>query len=770
MGVKLNFEAVNELPSPLQPGTIYYVNHGDGTATQVVTDATGQITGRQVVGLMTSGSLGRTGAVTNRLTRTGSNFMQHFTNTSGTPILLTGLSIEGVTGPGSTGELVVAHAVTRVILARGDATLSNGVLRTTFTAPYTWAPGAELAFGWYNNDTDGSGNPISTPLTFSLSSGHTWAGITLSNTNLWTSFFALSGQVGEDNGAPTAQLRFQFGTGGQVVRRVEAGQGLSGDVTAGVLTLALREGAESGRWEGRWWGNLATPDQINESGPPIRRTQAVYLDYENESVAGSRAAFNAVFTGFVTPRYNEAYTLHYASDDGIRVYLDGVLVVDHWVSGVIGDDSVTLSALDAGRTYAMRVEWFQIANSQANRLRLEWSSPSQERELIRPAAGAAPPVSSVAGRTGVVTLTSADLADFTEAAQDATASMISDSTDVDAVYADGSSTLAMRVTGIQNKAVPAGGTGGQSIRLTPNANAWEFYDPAAGNDPGGGETLPAPGTAGNVLTSDGAEWVSAPAPGTGGGYQLTRTATGTNGPLNLIADPIADGRVNELLSGTGFDSGLSYVGAVPSLRHGPLATGSIWAWAEQTRAGAFTFELTMNMTADTYGQRHAGLFVQTADGTAATGYRIVNHGGAWSVNRYLDGANQGAVGNSVSGPTFVLGAPRRLKLTVTSAGLMTLFVDDLQVGQWADSANWVSGRPGAFAFQSTVDYTAATFAAAGMITVNGLTGGQVLRASNGTSGGPTLALPGVTRVDACAQDGGVLASAWMSPGETWLLT
>lgn len=163
----------------------------------------------------------------------------------------------------------------------------------------------------------------------------------------------------------------------------------------------------------------------------------------------------------------------------------------------------------------------------------------------------APAVESVAGRTGVVTLSSADLTDFTEAAQDAAASLISDSTDVDAVYADGSNTLALKVTGIQNKAVPVGGTAGQALRLNASTNAWEFYDPAAGAEGG----LPAPGTAGNVLTSDGSAWISqAPAGGSGGGSDPDAYSPGNLVPLRRL-DPDVIARTAFTHNTTAVDAG-----------------------------------------------------------------------------------------------------------------------------------------------------------------------------------------------------------------------
>lgn len=91
-------------------------------------------------------------------------------------------------------------------------------------------------------------------------------------------------------------------------------------------------------------------------------------------------------------------------------------------------------------------------------------------------------VTSVAGRTGAVTLTSADLADFVEAAQDAAGALLADSTDLDWTYNDAANTEAVTVTGLRGKALPSAATltAGLSIRVAPDGQSWETYTPGSG--------------------------------------------------------------------------------------------------------------------------------------------------------------------------------------------------------------------------------------------------------------------------------------------------
>jgi alpha-L-fucosidase len=88
--------------------------------------------------------------------------------------------------------------------------------------------------------------------------------------------------------------------------------------------------------------------------------------------------FAAVWTGYLQPLYSETYTLDARADDGIRVWIDGDLVVDRWERAE-GDVGGTVR-LEAGRMHTIRVEYYE--SKQNASARLFWSSPSQPKEII----------------------------------------------------------------------------------------------------------------------------------------------------------------------------------------------------------------------------------------------------------------------------------------------------------------------------------------------------------------------------------------------------
>lgn len=222
MGVKLDFEAVNALPNPLAPATIYYVDHGDGTATQVVTDATGQITGRQVVGLMTAGTLARTGAQQSGAVKTGTAFFQKFTPTR--DITLTQVTIQGLSVLSGSARIRVSPNDGAGTTALADAAASSGAGGLTAPIGYTLTAGTPYIIGGYGAS-----------LSLTVSSGHTWDGLTQPDTALITSTPTSGGWTQES--ASGLQMAFLFDVGGQAIRRLEAGESLTGNVNGGVLTL-----------------------------------------------------------------------------------------------------------------------------------------------------------------------------------------------------------------------------------------------------------------------------------------------------------------------------------------------------------------------------------------------------------------------------------------------------------------------------------------------------------------------------------------------------
>ena len=101
--------------------------------------------------------------------------------------------------------------------------------------------------------------------------------------------------------------------------------------------------------------------------------------------------FNAEWTGFIQPEYSETYTFEARSDDGIRVWVDGKLLIDRWQKFVEGSESnveehaenksVTNTVkMQAGKRYVIKVEYFEdVLNASVS---LFWQSESQRREVI----------------------------------------------------------------------------------------------------------------------------------------------------------------------------------------------------------------------------------------------------------------------------------------------------------------------------------------------------------------------------------------------------
>ena len=83
--------------------------------------------------------------------------------------------------------------------------------------------------------------------------------------------------------------------------------------------------------------------------------------------------------GFLAPKYSEKYTLHTSSDDGIRVWVNGELVIDNWTVHPEEGNSNPIY-LEQERFFSIKVEYFEKETFAV--AKLYWSSPSQQKEII----------------------------------------------------------------------------------------------------------------------------------------------------------------------------------------------------------------------------------------------------------------------------------------------------------------------------------------------------------------------------------------------------
>ncbi|MFO0790019.1 MAG: PA14 domain-containing protein [Pirellulales bacterium] len=90
-------------------------------------------------------------------------------------------------------------------------------------------------------------------------------------------------------------------------------------------------------------------------------------------------SFSVRWTGQIEPAFSETYTFNVLSDEGVRLWVNGQLVIDDWTGHVRRNRQGT-SALAAGQRYDIRLDYFE--GTGAAQIELSWSSASQASQIV----------------------------------------------------------------------------------------------------------------------------------------------------------------------------------------------------------------------------------------------------------------------------------------------------------------------------------------------------------------------------------------------------
>ena len=104
-----------------------------------------------------------------------------------------------------------------------------------------------------------------------------------------------------------------------------------------------------------WWGESAP---ANLDGTPIKGLPADH--------------FSVRWTGQVQALESGTYSFTTSTDDGVRLWVDGKLLVDHWVGQALTPYSAPID-LEAGRKYSIRMEYFDGTGGAV--AKLSWTRP-----------------------------------------------------------------------------------------------------------------------------------------------------------------------------------------------------------------------------------------------------------------------------------------------------------------------------------------------------------------------------------------------------------
>jgi hypothetical protein len=89
--------------------------------------------------------------------------------------------------------------------------------------------------------------------------------------------------------------------------------------------------------------------------------------------------FSVRWTGYVVPRYSQRYTFYAKTDDGVRLWVNNVQIINRWRNQSATEVSGTIT-LTAGQRYPIRMDYYENGGNAVAELR--WSSSSQAKQLI----------------------------------------------------------------------------------------------------------------------------------------------------------------------------------------------------------------------------------------------------------------------------------------------------------------------------------------------------------------------------------------------------
>jgi hypothetical protein len=123
-------------------------------------------------------------------------------------------------------------------------------------------------------------------------------------------------------------------------------------------------------------------DNIDFTGAKLTRVDpTINFDWGSGSPnpALGPDTFSARWTGKLEPRFTGRYTFYAVSDDGVRVWVDGKLIIDNWGDHAPTENSGGLD-LVAGTRYDLRLDYYE--NGGGAVASLAWASTHVPREII----------------------------------------------------------------------------------------------------------------------------------------------------------------------------------------------------------------------------------------------------------------------------------------------------------------------------------------------------------------------------------------------------
>jgi len=129
---------------------------------------------------------------------------------------------------------------------------------------------------------------------------------------------------------------------------------------------------------GNYYNNttLTAPVALNRLDP------AMNFAFENGSTPGpglGSTNYSTRWTGKIQPQFTETYTIYTKSDDGIRLWINGVMLIDNFTDHGIFENSANFAFI-AGQKYDIKIEYYN--RNGAGTMFLKWSSANTVKQMV----------------------------------------------------------------------------------------------------------------------------------------------------------------------------------------------------------------------------------------------------------------------------------------------------------------------------------------------------------------------------------------------------
>jgi hypothetical protein len=160
-------------------------------------------------------------------------------------------------------------------------------------------------------------------------------------------------------------------------------------VITALTTSTLNLSAQSGPWEGRYWNSR------DLSGNPVlvRQDGSINFDWGGGSPA------NEVFTDNFSAQWMQTATLpagtyrfSATADDGIRVWVDNVVIIDAWYDSQVR--TITADVFLSAGTHTITVRYYEAGGVAVAKMNYVALSTPQPPPLTSTGASARPPPAS----------------------------------------------------------------------------------------------------------------------------------------------------------------------------------------------------------------------------------------------------------------------------------------------------------------------------------------------------------------------------------------